>query len=132
MRRAGPRNSRARAAVGAGRLVPVPAAIAPKPAAAGLLQATTAHFLACPPWPLERGQIRLVHAAGEGVGPRIPNRRGALFLTRPSRGPATYSAGSPKRKPSLRIDREALLAEAAAARRALEARKTTGKVPLIS
>jgi NADPH2:quinone reductase len=77
------------------------------------------------------------------VDPQILNRKGSLFLTRPSLGAyvatreeltaraseilGSISEGTLK----VRIDRSFQLAEAAAAHRALEARATMGKVLLI-
>jgi len=56
------------AAVPAERLVPIPAGVTDRQAAAALLQGMTAHYLAYDTHPLKRGQTALVHAAAGGVG----------------------------------------------------------------
>jgi NADPH:quinone reductase len=77
------------------------------------------------------------------VDPQVLNAKGSLFLTRPTLGHYVASreellsrAGDLfnwilEGKLEVRIDRTYLLAEAAAAHRALEGRETTGKVLLI-
>ena len=56
------------AAVAAERLVPVPAGVSDRDAAATMLQGMTAHYLAHDTFPLKAGQTALVHAAAGGVG----------------------------------------------------------------
>lgn len=56
------------AAVPADRLVPVPAGIDLKLAAAVMLQGVTAHYLSHSTFPLKSGDTALVHAAAGGVG----------------------------------------------------------------
>jgi NADPH2:quinone reductase len=56
------------AAVPPERLVPVPAGVTDRQAAAALLQGMTAHYLAYDTYPLKRGETALVHAAAGGVG----------------------------------------------------------------
>jgi NADPH:quinone reductase len=56
------------AAVPADRLVPIPAAVSDRHAAAAMLQGMTAHYLAYDTFPLKSGQTALVHAAAGGVG----------------------------------------------------------------
>src|SRR5207244_5548086 len=56
------------AAVPADRLVPVPAGVSDRDAAAVMLQGMTAHYLAYDTFPLKAGQTALVHAAAGGVG----------------------------------------------------------------
>jgi NADPH:quinone reductase len=55
-------------AVPAARLVTLPAGISAKQGAATMLQGMTAHYLACSTYPLEPGDVCLVHAAAGGVG----------------------------------------------------------------
>jgi NADPH2:quinone reductase len=56
------------AAVPAERLVPVPAGVSDRDAAAAMLQGMTAHYLTHDTFPLKAGQTALVHAAAGGVG----------------------------------------------------------------
>jgi NADPH2:quinone reductase len=57
-----------RALVQAERLVPIPAGVTTRQAAAVLLQGVTAQYLTTSTFPLARGQTCLVHAAAGGVG----------------------------------------------------------------
>ena len=52
----------------AGALVPVPAGVSTRDAAAAMLQGMTAHYLAHATFPLKPGDTCLVHAAAGGVG----------------------------------------------------------------
>ncbi|HET7790025.1 MAG TPA: quinone oxidoreductase [Gemmatimonadales bacterium] len=56
------------AVVPADRLVPLPAGVTARQAAAVLLQGMTAHYLATATYPLQAGETCLVHAAAGGVG----------------------------------------------------------------
>ena len=56
------------AAVPADRLVPIPAGVSDREAAAVMLQGMTAHYLVYSTYPLKRGETALVHAAAGGVG----------------------------------------------------------------
>jgi NADPH2:quinone reductase len=56
------------AAVPAERLVPVPAGLDARSAAAAMLQGMTAHYLTSSTYPLKPGDTALVHAAAGGVG----------------------------------------------------------------
>jgi len=56
------------AAVPAGHVVPVPAGVSERQAAAAMLQGMTAHYLSHDTYPLKRGEAALVHAAAGGVG----------------------------------------------------------------
>jgi NADPH2:quinone reductase len=56
------------AVVPAWKLVPVPAKIDSRSAAATMLQGMTAHYLTHSTYPLKQGDIALVHAAAGGVG----------------------------------------------------------------
>lgn len=56
------------ARVPAWKLVPLPATLDAKAAAAAMLQGMTAHYLARDTFPLRNGQVALVHAAAGGVG----------------------------------------------------------------
>ena len=71
------------AVVPAKRLVPVPANVETRIAAAVMLQGMTAHYLATSTWPLKKGDHCLVHAAAGGVGlllVQIAKRRGAYVI----------------------------------------------------
>ncbi|MGH9512603.1 MAG: quinone oxidoreductase family protein [Terriglobales bacterium] len=52
----------------ADRLVPIPAAVDDRTAAAVMLQGMTAHYLTHDAYPLKRGETALIHAAAGGVG----------------------------------------------------------------
>jgi len=70
-------------AVPAVRLVPLPAHVNARDAAAAMLQGMTAHYLAVSTYPLALGQTCLVHAAAGGVGLllcQISKRRGARVI----------------------------------------------------
>jgi NADPH2:quinone reductase len=56
------------AVVPAWKLVPVPAKVDSRSAAATMLQGMTAHYLALSTYPLKEGDTALVHAAAGGVG----------------------------------------------------------------
>ena len=56
------------AAVPADKLVPIPAGVSDRDAAATMLQGMTAHYLAYDVHPLKRGETALVHAGAGGVG----------------------------------------------------------------
>lgn len=71
------------AAVPADRLVPVPAGVTARLAAAAILQGVTAQYLATSTYPLAAGQTCLVHAAAGGVGLllcQIAKRLGARVI----------------------------------------------------
>jgi NADPH2:quinone reductase len=71
------------AAVPADRLVPVPAGVSARQAAAAILQGVTAQYLATSTYPLAAGQTCLVHAAAGGVGLllcQIAKRLGARVI----------------------------------------------------
>ena len=71
------------AIVPAKRLVPVPATVDTRIAAATMLQGMTAHYLAASIHPLKKGDRCLVHAAAGGVGlllVQIAKRRGAYVI----------------------------------------------------
>jgi NADPH2:quinone reductase len=71
------------AVVSAKRLVPVPANVETRIAAAVMLQGMTAHYLATSVYPLKQGDRCLVHAAAGGVGlllVQIAKRRGAYVV----------------------------------------------------
>ena len=71
------------ALVPAKRLVPVPATVDTRIAAAVMLQGMTAHYLATSTYPLKHGDRCLVHAAAGGVGlllVQIAKRRGAYVI----------------------------------------------------
>jgi NADPH2:quinone reductase len=56
------------AAVPADRVVPIPAGVIERQAAAAMLQGMTAHYLSHDTYPLKKGETALVHAAAGGVG----------------------------------------------------------------
>ena len=65
------------------RLVPLPAHVTTRQAAAAMLQGMTAHYLATSTFPLRAGQTCLVHAAAGGVGLllcQIAKARGARVI----------------------------------------------------
>jgi NADPH2:quinone reductase len=71
------------AIVPAARLVPVPAHVDFRTAAAAMLQGMTAHYLAVSTYPLKQGDRCLVHASAGGVGlllVQIAKRRGAHVI----------------------------------------------------
>jgi NADPH2:quinone reductase len=71
------------AVVPAWRLVPVPADLDSRSAAAVMLQGMTAHYLTHSTYPLAKGDVALVHAAAGGVGlllVQIAKRRGAAVF----------------------------------------------------
>ena len=71
------------AVVPAQRLVPVPASVSTRVAAAVMLQGMTAHYLASSTFPLKHGDRCLVHAAAGGVGlllVQIAKKRGAVVI----------------------------------------------------
>lgn len=71
------------AVVPASRLVPVPANVDTRIAAAVMLQGMTAHYLATSTYSLEKGDRCVVHAAAGGVGlllVQIARRRGAYVI----------------------------------------------------
>jgi len=63
--------------------VPIPPGVSARQAAAVILQGMTAHYLALATYPLQRGDVCLVHAAAGGVGLllcQIAKRRGARVI----------------------------------------------------
>lgn len=71
------------AAVPAERLVPLPAGVSTRQAAAVILQGMTAHYLASSTYALRAGDTCLVHAAAGGLGLllcQIAKRRGARVI----------------------------------------------------
>jgi NADPH2:quinone reductase len=65
------------------RLIPIPAGVDTKQAAAVMIQGMTAHYLALSTYPLKQGDTALVHAAGGGTGQllvQIAKRRGARVI----------------------------------------------------
>jgi NADPH:quinone reductase len=71
------------AAVPADRLVPLPAAVSSRQAAAAMLQGMTAHYLTTTTYPLKAGDTCVVHAAAGGVGLllcQVAKLRGARVL----------------------------------------------------
>ena len=72
------------AAVNASRLIPIPAQLDDKRAAAVLMQGRTAHYLALDACPIHAGDKVLIHAGAGGVGSlliQIAKRRGAYVFT---------------------------------------------------
>ena len=70
-------------AVPADRAVPVPPGTDPELAAAVMLQGMTAHYLATSTYPVQAGDVAVVHAAAGGVGlllTRLIARRGGLVV----------------------------------------------------
>ncbi|HEY0370824.1 MAG TPA: quinone oxidoreductase [Thermoanaerobaculia bacterium] len=76
------------AAVPEEKLVPLPAAIDTRMAAAAMLQGMTAHYLVTSTFPLREGQNALIHAAAGGVGGllvQMAKQRGAHVIATASR-----------------------------------------------
>jgi NADPH2:quinone reductase len=70
--------------VPAARLVPVPAGVDSRMAAAAILQGMTAHYLACSTYAVKPGDICLIHAGAGGVGlllTQVAKRRGARVIS---------------------------------------------------
>jgi NADPH2:quinone reductase len=66
-----------------GQLVPCPAGIDPRTAAAAMLQGMTAHYLSDSTYPLKPGDTCLIHAAAGGVGlllAQMAKKRGARVV----------------------------------------------------
>lgn len=77
------------AAVPAWKLVALPDAVSEQVAAAVMLQGMTAHYLSHSTWPLQPGDVALVHAAAGGVGQllvQLARRRGARVIGTVSTG----------------------------------------------
>jgi NADPH2:quinone reductase len=67
----------------AARLIPSPEGVSLEEATAAMLQGLTAHYLATSTYPLQPGDIALVHAAGGGVGQlltQVAKKRGARVI----------------------------------------------------
>jgi NADPH2:quinone reductase len=67
----------------AARLVPIPSQITGQQAAAAMLQGMTAHYLTHSTYPLQSGDVALVHAAAGGTGQLVvqfAKRRGATVF----------------------------------------------------
>jgi NADPH2:quinone reductase len=72
------------AAVPAARLVKIPDGVSSRDAAALMLQGMTAHYLVKSTFPLEKGQVALVHAGAGGVGlllTQLAKAKGATVIT---------------------------------------------------
>lgn len=72
-----------KAAVPSDRLVRLPEGVSTRQGAAAMLQGMTAHYLACSTYPLQAGDVCLVHAAAGGVGQllcQIAKIRGARVI----------------------------------------------------
>lgn len=77
------------AAVPAWKLVALPDTVSEQVAAAVMLQGMTAHYLSHSTWPLQPGDVALVHAAAGGVGQllvQLARRRGARVIGTVSTG----------------------------------------------
>jgi NADPH2:quinone reductase len=67
----------------AARVVPVPAGVSPRVAAAAMLQGMTAHYLATSCFPIAAGDTVVVHAAAGGTGrllTQVVKRRGGVVV----------------------------------------------------
>jgi NADPH2:quinone reductase len=65
------------------KLVPIPDNLDTQPAAAAMLQGMTAHYLSYSTYPLQEGDVALVHAAAGGVGHllvQMAKKRGARVI----------------------------------------------------
>ena len=84
-------------ALPADRVVPVPDAISTELAAAAILQGMTAHYLVTSTYPVQEGDVTVVHAAAGGVGlllTQLVKRRGGIVV-------ATCSGGEDGEKQTL-------------------------------
>ena len=73
----------------ADRVVPLPDAISTEVAAAALLQGMTAHYLVTSTYPVQAGDVTVVHAAAGGVGlllTQMVKRRGGVVVATTSGG----------------------------------------------
>jgi NADPH2:quinone reductase len=76
--------------VPARRAVPVPAGVSLPLAAAVILQGLTAHYLVSSTYPVQDGDVAVVHAAAGGVGlllTQLVKRRGGIVVATTSGGP---------------------------------------------
>jgi len=74
----------------ASRAVPVPAGVSLDLAAAVILQGLTAHYLVSSTYPVQDGDVTVVHAAAGGVGlllTQLVKRRGGIVVATTSGGP---------------------------------------------
>jgi NADPH:quinone reductase len=74
----------------ADRVVPVPAGVSTEVAAAAILQGMTAHYLVSSTYPVQPGDVTVVHAAAGGVGlllTQMVKRRGGIVVATASGGP---------------------------------------------
>ena len=74
----------------ASRAVPVPAGVSLHLAAAVILQGLTAHYLVSSTYPVQDGDVAVVHAAAGGVGlllTQLVKRRGGIVVATTSGGP---------------------------------------------
>jgi NADPH2:quinone reductase len=79
----------------ADRAVPVPGHIDPKAAAAVMLQGMTAHYLCHSTFPVQEGNVAVVHAAAGGVGlllTQMVKRRGGIVVGTTSTTPKAMLA----------------------------------------
>jgi NADPH:quinone reductase len=87
-------------ALPAERVIPVPAGIAVRAAAAAMLQGMTAHYLVTSTYPVQAGDVTVVHAAAGGVGlllTQMVKRRGGVVIATTSGGAKeelAWSAGA--------------------------------------
>ncbi len=76
-------------ALPAASVVPVPAGISARIAAAAILQGMTAHYLVTSTYPVQEGDVTVVHAAAGGVGlllTQMVKRRGGVVIATTSGG----------------------------------------------
>jgi NADPH2:quinone reductase len=84
-------------ALSADRVVPIPDGISTEVAAAAILQGMTAHYLVTSTYPVQEGDVTVVHAAAGGVGlllTQLIKRRGGIVV-------ATCSGGEGGQKQTL-------------------------------
>jgi len=80
----------------AGWVVPVPDGISTEVAAASILQGMTAHYLVTNTYPVQAGDVTVVHAAAGGVGlllTQMVKRRGGVVVATTSGGEGGEKAG---------------------------------------
>ena len=83
--------------VAASKLVPVPAGVDSRTAAAAMVQGMTAHYLSASTFPLKEGHTALVHAAAGGVG-------GILVQMAKQRGARVFGTASTSKLDIVRDD----------------------------
>jgi NADPH:quinone reductase len=93
----GPGSYAEQVVLAADRAVPVPSGLSAELAAAAILQGMTAHYLVTSTYPVQAGDVAVVHAAAGGVGlllTQMVKRRGGVVVATTSGGAKTDLARS--------------------------------------